>query len=484
LAIYHLSAKVISRKAGQSAVACAAYRAAELLHDDRQGVTHDYTRKQGVEFAGVFAPKDAPDWTRDRAELWNAAEAAEKRKDATLAREYEVSLPHELTPEQRRYLVQDFIKENITRKGYVADVAIHEPSRHGDERNYHAHILVTDRRLEKDGFAADKKERQGSTKQRAEELETLRERWAEHGARHLARAGFETEAERFRHGHKTLKEQRAAALERGDQEHAEALDREATTHRGPHVDAMERKGIQTDRGDENRAIEARNAERAALREQAAEIERQERAFLEWVKEEDAREAALQQWGESFQTDEVRARAARWREKINRAEVLRDRFEAARDETTKRQEPEHPPETHQSQGDRDPPGTVALVGAYLDLCKDPAKDLLQWADVSRDGSAPARDAPQDAPEARRDAPELPPFAALPPSALEPLERATEAARDTERDTETEGKKANQERQDQDAAEKERQRQEAIDRELEKALQRLREPRPDRGRERGF
>jgi hypothetical protein len=98
-------------------------------------------------FTGIYAPQDAPAWSSDREKLWNSVEHSERRKDAQVARDYKIALPCELTPEQNRWLVQDFVRENFTRKGYVADVAIHAPDAHGDDRNIHAHIMVTMRTL-------------------------------------------------------------------------------------------------------------------------------------------------------------------------------------------------------------------------------------------------------------------------------------------------------------------------------------------------
>jgi hypothetical protein len=252
MAIYHLKATAISRGAGKSVTAKAAYNARAFLANERTGDVHDYRRKTGLQFSGIYAPANAPEWAKDREQLWNAVEKVEKRKDSTLAREYEVSLPHELTDEQRRYLVQDFVKENFTRKGYVADVNIHEPDAKGDHRNHHAHILVTDRRLEKEGFAADKKERQGMGNN-ITELERLRANWARHVNHHLERWGIEARVD-----HRTLVEQ--------------GIDREPTQHRGPHVDAIERKGIVTERGEEARAIAARNDERAVLKGELINLE--------------------------------------------------------------------------------------------------------------------------------------------------------------------------------------------------------------------
>ena len=99
MAIFHLSVKTVSRSAGRSATAAAAYRAGVKITDERTGEIHDYTRKGGVESAAVILPDNAPEWARDRAQLWNAAEQAEKRKNSTVAREFEIALPAELSPQ-------------------------------------------------------------------------------------------------------------------------------------------------------------------------------------------------------------------------------------------------------------------------------------------------------------------------------------------------------------------------------------------------
>ena len=160
MAVYHFTAKIVSRAKGQSAIAKAAYNARESLENKRTGQVCDYTRSthSAVLFSGIFAPKEAPDWARDREQLWNYVEAAEKRKDSQLAREIEIALPHELTDQQRQWLVIDFVRETFLRRGMVADVAIHAPDRDGDDRNYHAHILLTTREIGPDGFGEKARE--------------------------------------------------------------------------------------------------------------------------------------------------------------------------------------------------------------------------------------------------------------------------------------------------------------------------------------
>ena len=144
MAIYHASTKPLSRSAGRSAVAAAAYRSGSELTDERTGERRDYTRKGGVVSAEVIMPDGS---TADRAALWNAAEAAEKRKDARTAREWEVALPSELSKEQRQELARGFARSLAERYGVAADCAIHAPGGKGDQRNHHAHIMLTTRQV-------------------------------------------------------------------------------------------------------------------------------------------------------------------------------------------------------------------------------------------------------------------------------------------------------------------------------------------------
>ena len=147
MASFHLAVKTIGRSAGRSATAAAAYRAGVEITDERTGLVHDYTRKQGVEHSALVVPADAPAWANDRAALWNAAEQAETRKNSTVAREYEIALPAELSAEARRELALGLAREISERHGVAVDVAIHAPGREGDQRNHHAHLLTTTRRI-------------------------------------------------------------------------------------------------------------------------------------------------------------------------------------------------------------------------------------------------------------------------------------------------------------------------------------------------
>ncbi len=147
MAIYHLEAKVISRGAGRSAVAAAAYMSCSQILNDYDGVQHDYTRKRGLVWQQVFLPQYAPAAWQDRSALWNAVEENEKTKDSRLAREFVVALPIELTSAQWQELLSNFIQNNFVADGMCADVAIHDTDGH----NPHAHIMLTVRPLDEQG---------------------------------------------------------------------------------------------------------------------------------------------------------------------------------------------------------------------------------------------------------------------------------------------------------------------------------------------
>lgn len=221
MAIYHLSVKPISRSAGRSATAAAAYRSGTEIVDERTGEIHDYTRKGGVVSTDIVLPDGAPEWAADRSKLWNSAELAERRKDACVAREYEVALPAELTEEERRRLAVDFAREMASREGCAVDVCIHEPGRGGDSRNHHAHIMRTTRRIEADGLGA-KLDTEKAGRDRKADLEQVRARWAELCNERLHEAGHDTSVD-----HRTLE--------------AQGIDRMPTTHLGPSATGYERR---------------------------------------------------------------------------------------------------------------------------------------------------------------------------------------------------------------------------------------------------
>ena len=147
MAIYHMEAKVISRGSGRSAVAASAYMSCSRMYNDYDGIQHDYTRKHGLVYQEVMLPPMAPAEWKDREQLWNAVEDAEKTKDSRLAREFVVALPIELDNSSNISLLQDFIQKNFVDMGMCADFAIHDTDGH----NPHAHILLTVRPLNEDG---------------------------------------------------------------------------------------------------------------------------------------------------------------------------------------------------------------------------------------------------------------------------------------------------------------------------------------------
>ena len=222
MAIFHLSVKTISRSAGRSSTAAAAYRAGVEITDERTGEIHDYRRKAGVESAELFLPDGAPEWATDRAKLWNTAEQSEKRKNSTVAREFEVALPSELSADQRRKLAHDFARELVKRHGFAVDVAIHAPGKEGDTRNHHAHILCTTRKLTAEGFTEKTRELDDRATGAAE-VTHWREQWAG-----LTNAALERAGHAVRVDHRSLEMQ--------------GIDREPAIHLGPSATAIERRG--------------------------------------------------------------------------------------------------------------------------------------------------------------------------------------------------------------------------------------------------
>ena len=237
MAQYRLSVSVIGRSAGRSVTAAAAYRAAEHIHDQRTGKTFDYTAKRGVLHTEILAPDNTPSWMLNRAELWNAVEIAERRKDSQLAREVLLSLPHELTNDQRKELVRGFVKERYVSIGLIADVAIHAPGKDTDDRNHHAHILLTMRELTGGGFG---KKIRVPEPLRISRLENDREAWANHQNRMFERLNMPQRVD-----HRSY-------LDRG-------VDRVPTVHMGPYASELEKNGKRTRLGNENRAIIAQNS---------------------------------------------------------------------------------------------------------------------------------------------------------------------------------------------------------------------------------
>lgn len=235
MAIFHFSAQMISRGAGRSAVAAAAYRAGDCLHDAHTGLDHDFTRRSDVREAVIVTPDEAPAWAQARQSLWDAVNAAEKRGDAQTAREIEVSLPRELTPDQQRALVVGYVQRTFAAQGMVADIGLHA-GHNPDQPNPHAHILLTTRPLTPDGFGP--KERRWNRK---DQLVAWRKDWAAAVNQALEQAGHP---------------ERIDARSFQDQG---IVDREPTIHEGVAARAMERRGLPTERMQQNRDIKAYNA---------------------------------------------------------------------------------------------------------------------------------------------------------------------------------------------------------------------------------
>ncbi len=235
MAIYHLNTHTIGRAAGHSAVAAAAYRSASKLVDERTGEVFDFTRKGGVLSAEIVTPAGVP--VPERAALWNAAEVAEKRKDARVAREWRAALPHELNEADRRELATRMGQAIADRYGVAVDVCIHAPDREGDDRNFHVHMLATTRTIGADGALGAKAVIELANKDRQKagipgtsqgDITDIRREWAELTNEALERAGISARID-----HRSYADQ--------------GVELTPTKHIGSDAVAMERRGLDADR---------------------------------------------------------------------------------------------------------------------------------------------------------------------------------------------------------------------------------------------
>lgn len=289
MAIYHCTTKTVNRSSGRTAVASIAYRAGEKLTDERTGLTYDFTRKEGVVYTEILSNLDTE---LDRSKVWNLAEKSENRKDARTAREWVIALPDELDEEQRKELAREFAQSLVDHYGVVADLAIHAPSKGGDDKNHHAHILLTTRKAELDTenklVLTQKSEIElSNTKRKSlgmgtsqEEIKQIRATWANLANHALEYAGY-----RERIDHRSYADQ-------GNQ-------LQATIHEGSKVTQMRRKGIDTEISRFNDTIKQQNSQQLQYKqphkEQTLEqgFNRVEKGFEQWKKDQEAKRLELE-----------------------------------------------------------------------------------------------------------------------------------------------------------------------------------------------
>ncbi|KWU61394.1 MobQ family relaxase [Priestia megaterium] len=268
MAIYHLSMQIISRSKGQSAVAAAAYRSGEKLHDERTDEQKFYARDVQPETM-ILTPSHSPEWMKDRNRLWNEVEKVEKRKDSQLARELNVALPIELNHDQQKELIQSFVQNEFVEKGMVADIAIHRD----DANNPHAHIMLTMRNVDQDGFGkknrdwnadfANAKENNRGYVKNSEGCLSIREQWANYANQALEQVQSKERITHLSHENRGL----------------EVLP---TIHLGHVAHDMEKKGKQSKRGEINRERQEYN--QAVIDLQA--YRRQKEAHVKKMKEKE------------------------------------------------------------------------------------------------------------------------------------------------------------------------------------------------------
>ena len=237
MAIYHLSVKVISRAVGSSAVASAAYRSAERLHDDRLDRDHDFTNKSGVVHSEVMLPDGAPERLLDRSTFWNEVEATELRKDAQLSREIEFAIPRELNQQQAIDLARDFVQTEFVDRGMIADLNLHWDMGADGMMKPHAHVMLTMREVGDDGFGAKVRDWN-----KTELVQEWREHWADHVNERLASLDIDARID-----HRSLA--------------AQGINLEPQNKIGPAASRMVERGLELERIDDHAEIARRNGEK-------------------------------------------------------------------------------------------------------------------------------------------------------------------------------------------------------------------------------
>ena len=277
MADYRLSVNIISRGQGQSVVACAAYRAGAELTDERYGNQQDYTKRRGILHTEIVLPGNAPAFAHDRHQLWNRLEEAELHPRAQLAREIQLSLPHELTEGQRRGLVIEFAQYLADQYGFAVDTALHAPSHApgADGRNFHAHLLFPTRRFNAEnptGFSRQKDRRFNDVSMKREgqgnEIEHLREIWENIQNRELERLDIrDADGKPVRVDRRSYKRQ--------------GVLREPTIHEGVEATGLKRRGEFSERAAFNVEVAAFNLQLADRNQQIDEMtERVAEHFVE------------------------------------------------------------------------------------------------------------------------------------------------------------------------------------------------------------
>ena len=271
---FHFSISMISRGKSKSAVASAAYISCEKLTNEWDGVIHDYHNKKGLLHSEIFLPDNIPKEFQDRSFLWNNVELNEKASNAQLARNFIIALPKELSFEENKNLITDFIQENFVSKGMIADLAIHDENNEGN-KNIHAHIMTTLRPINEKGqwqpkskkeYVLDKngekiKLKSGNYKTRKVELTD----WNDKGNAEKWRESFASLCNRYLEKNNLEKRVDHRSFERQGKEEI------PTIHLGASASALERKGIETDKGNINREIKKHNSLVKAIKNKIKEI---------------------------------------------------------------------------------------------------------------------------------------------------------------------------------------------------------------------
>ena len=271
----HTHVDIVARSKGHSVLAKAAYNARDKLQDEYYGKTHDYSKKTDLVFSKIFLPEHIPKEFSNREYLWNGVEKIEKSKNSQLARNLLFELPRELNEQERIKLISEFIEENFTSKGMIADCSIHNPMASDHEEQPHAHILLTLREIDEKGnwkpkcrkeYILDEngekiKLKSGNYKSRKVNLND----WNEPDKAKEWRENFSKKANEYLARNNIDKRIDPRTFEEQGREELPQI------HLGTSSYQMEKKGILTERGNQSRKIIALNLEFRKLKEELSKL---------------------------------------------------------------------------------------------------------------------------------------------------------------------------------------------------------------------
>ena len=302
MAIYHCFISNVSRARGSTSCATLAYISGESICDERTGITYTYSRSERVLETGTILPTSAPAEYANAEALFNAVENYETADNARTAKKIQVALPRELELAEQKEIVEAYIRRNLAKEGYCATYAIHDGGKKG---NVHAHILVSNRTIDRKGNWGVKRKMAYALDERGNRIPLLNEdgtqRTDGNGRRQWKRVTVEQNLldskDFLLHLRKAWAEEVNQHLAQEQQiDHrsnaARGIEDTPTIHEGYAARAIEEQGGVAERCEINREIRRENAYRRQVQQEIAERQAEVYRMQEEEREDDRIRAGI------------------------------------------------------------------------------------------------------------------------------------------------------------------------------------------------